>query len=114
MDKKEEVTEEAKQTETSKIVEPEPEELDSLKNDEPTGKYQLLERLFKFVRTKDNTQVNSVLAGYFSKLVSLLIIRKQRSLIPYVFSPYSDVLDCLLNHVYQKSIAELLNKFLVI
>ena len=44
--------------------------------------------------------------------MTLLIIRKQKSLFPYVFAPNSDVIDCLLYHVYQKSISELLNKFL--
>jgi len=56
--------------------------------------------------------LNPVLAGYFAKLVTLLINRKQRQLIPYVFAPGADVIDRLLFHVYQKSIAELLNKFL--
>lgn len=35
-------------------------------------------------------------------------------LIPYVFGQGQDVLDCLLYHVQQKSISELLNKFLQI
>lgn len=50
--------------------EPEPEEEET-----ETGKYQLLERLFKFVKTRD-TPINPVLAGYFAKLVTLLINRK--------------------------------------
>lgn len=70
-----------------------------------------MDRLFKFIRSKD-TPLNPVLAGYFAKLVTILINRKQKLLIPYVFSPESDVLDCLLYHVYQKSISEILNKFL--
>lgn len=72
-----------------------------------------MDRLFKFIRTKD-IPLNPVLAGYFAKLVTLLINRKQKNLIPYVFRPESDVIDCLLYHVYQKSIAELLNKLLSI
>jgi hypothetical protein len=70
----------------------------------------LLDRLFKFVLTRDKP-LNAVLAGYFAKLVTLLINRKQKQLIPYVFAPNSEVIDSLLYHVYQKSIAELLNKF---
>ena len=58
--------------------------------------------------------MNAVLSGYFVKLVTLLLNRKQKNLIPYVFAPDSDVIDCLLYHVYQKSISELLNKFLSI
>jgi hypothetical protein len=69
----------------------------------------LLERMFKFIRTKQ-TPLNPVLSGYFAKLVTLLINRKQRMLIPYVFQEGSDVIDCLLYHIYQKSISELLNK----
>lgn len=78
---------------TARITEPEPEEEDK------GGRYMLLERLFRFVRTKD-TPVNPVLSGYFSKLVTLLINRKQKMLIPYVFQQGSDVLECLLFHVY--------------
>lgn len=107
---KEEVEEE-KTTQSSvqqHLLEPEEEDKD---NTDEEGKYQLLSRLFRFVRTKE-TPLNPVLAGYFAKLVTLLINRKQKSLIPYVFAPGSDCIDSLLYHVYQKSIAELLNKFL--
>lgn len=42
----------------------------------------LLERLFKFIRVEpgetEEKQLNPVLAGYFCKLVSLLINRKQK------------------------------------
>jgi len=38
----------------------------------------LLDRLFKFIMSKDNEPVNPVLAGYFSKVVCLLINRKQK------------------------------------
>ena len=71
----------------------------------------LLDRLMKFIRSTDKP-LNAVLAGYFSKLVTLLINRKQKNLLPYIFSQDSDVIDCLLYHVYQKSISELLFKFL--
>ncbi|CDW85853.1 UNKNOWN [Stylonychia lemnae] len=91
------------------ISEPEPEE--ETKEEEKGGKYLLLERLFKFIRTKE-TPLNPVLSGYFAKLVTILINRKQKNLIPYVFAPESDVIDCLLHHVQQKSISEILNKFL--
>jgi len=53
-----------------------------------------------------------VLSGYFCKLVSLLISRKQKSLVPYIFAPGSDVIEQMLKHVYQKSISEVLNKLL--
>jgi len=43
--------------------------------EEEENKFVLLERLFKFIQT-DDEQLNPVLAGYFCKLVSLLISRK--------------------------------------
>lgn len=88
--------------------EPEPEEEE--KEDEANN-FLLLERLFKFIRTKE-TPLNPVLSGYFAKLVTLLINRKQKNLVPFVFAPNSDIIDNLLYHVYQRSIAELLNKLL--
>ena len=55
--------------------------------EEEDGKYVLLDRLFKFIRTPGKEQLNPVLSGYFCKLVSLLISRKQKSLVPYIFAP---------------------------
>jgi hypothetical protein len=65
------IEEESKTEEVKGIVEPEPEEDENDKG----GRYMLLDRLFKFVRT-ENTPLNAVLSGYFSKLVTLLINRK--------------------------------------
>ena len=85
-------------------------------DDESDNKYMLLERLFKFIKveagTTEETQLNPVLAGYFCKLVSLLISRKQKQLVPFVFAPGSEIIDYLLKHIYQRSIAEILSKFL--
>lgn len=48
--------------------------------EEPENKFMLLDRLFKFIMTEPGTteeeQLNPVLSGYFSKLVTLLISRK--------------------------------------
>lgn len=84
---------------------------DDQEEQEPISKYMLLDRLFKFIRT-DETPLNPVLAGYFCKLLILLINRKQKQIIPYIFGQDSDVLDCLLKHLYQKSVAEILNKLM--
>ena len=56
---------------TATINEPEPEE------DEPLeyGRYQLLERLFRFIGT-DEKPLNDVLSGYFTKLMTVLLNRK--------------------------------------
>jgi len=79
--------------------------------DASEGKYVLLDRLFKFIRTEE-IPLNPVLSGYFFRLVNLLIMRKQKQLVPYIFGDDSDVIDCLLRHVYQKSVSEVLNKLL--
>lgn len=47
-------------------------------DDEPVSKYMLLDRLFKFIEVEEGEPINNVLAGYFSKVVSLLINRKQK------------------------------------
>ena len=81
-------------------------------DDEEGNKYVLLERLFKFIQTDD--VLNPVLSGYFCKLVSLLISRKQKQLFPFIFAKNSTVIEDLLKHVYQKSISEILNKLLTL
>lgn len=70
----------------------------------------LLDRLFEFIAQE--AELNPVLSGYFTKLVSLLISRKQKLLIPYIFAPESKIIDRLVNHVGQKSISEILNKLM--
>ena len=84
---------------------------EAIEEAEPVSKYVLLDRLFKFIRTEE-APLNPVLAGYFCKLLTLLINRKQKQVIPYIFGADSDVFDCLLRHLYQKSISEILNKLM--
>ena len=81
-------------------------------DEEEGNKFILLERLFKFIQTDE--ELNPVLAGYFCKLVSLLISRKQKQLFPFIFAPESTVIEDLMKHVYQKSISEILNKLLTL
>jgi len=61
----------------------------------------LLNRLFRFIRSKEG-QLNAVLSGYFCNLFNLLLNRKQKQIIPYLFGDVQgeDVMDCLLQHVY--------------
>jgi hypothetical protein len=75
---------------------------------EEESKYVLLDRLFLFL--EQNAELNPVLSGYFCKLVSLLISRKQKQLVPYIFSAESKIMENLVKHVQQKSISEILNK----
>ena len=56
--------------------------------------------------------MNAVLSGYFAKLLTLLLNRKQKSLLPYVLDAESDIVESLLYHVYQKSLSELITKIL--
>lgn len=72
----------------------------------------LLDRLFKFIEVEDDTQVNPVLAGYFSKIVQLLINRKQKQVVPYIVSDEYNVVENLLKHVYSRSVAEVIQRLL--
>jgi len=58
--------------------------------------------------------LNAVLSGYFSKLLTLLLTRREKQIIPYIFNAENDcsLLDNLVHHVYQKSLSEFLNKLL--
>ncbi len=91
MDKEEEAEE------TKAINEPEPEEEEP---EEVLGdKHMLLDRLFGLISTEEGP-LNSVLCGYFAKLVNLLIQRKSKELNAYVFQEGKTVLLNLLNHIY--------------
>lgn len=81
-------------------------------DEDADNKYVLLDRLFRFIAEASDEDLNPVLSGYFCKLVSLLISRKQKQLVPYIFRPESQIIDHLVNHVGQKSISEILNKLL--
>jgi hypothetical protein len=81
-------------------------------DEDADNKYVLLDRLFKFIAASEDEELNPVLSGYFCKLVSLLISRKQKQLVPYIFRPESSIIDHLVNHVGQKSVSEILNKLL--
>lgn len=81
-------------------------------DEDADNKYVLLDRLFKFIAEVGEEELNPVLSGYFCKLVSLLISRKQKQLVPYIFRPESPIIDHLVNHVGQKSVSEILNKLL--
>lgn len=77
----------------------------------PSDKYMLLKYLFRFVQTRQYP-LNPVLSGYFAKLLILLLNRKQKQVVPFIFSAQCGLIDDLLFHVYQKSVSEVLNKLL--
>lgn len=68
----------------------------------------LLDHLFKFLRTEE--RLNPVLSGYFSKLVSTLLRSRKKEMVDYFIK--ENIFDLLLNHIYQDSISELVNKVL--
>lgn len=74
-------------------------------------KYMLLKYLFRFVETRD-VPLNPVLAGYFAKLLILLLNRKQKQIVPFIFSDECTLIENLIYHVYQKSVSEILQKIL--
>lgn len=78
---------------------------------EEPDKYMLLKYLFKFIETEEHP-VNPVLAGYFAKLLVLLLNRKQKQIVPFIFSEECTVIDKLMYHVYQKSVSDVLHKIL--
>ena len=74
----------------------------------------LLDRLFKFIEGDGVELINPVLAGYFSKVVQLLVNRKQKQIVPYIISDTSNVVENLLNHIYSRSVAEVVHRLLQI
>lgn len=67
----------------------------TLSQSAPKG--SLFEQLLSFLDTKET--LNPVLAGYFSKLFSMLLQNKQREVLSYVYD-HLTVLDNFLTHLY--------------
>jgi effector-binding domain-containing protein len=80
--------------------------------EEQLSKYMLLDRLFKFLEGPEDEPINPVLAGYFSKVVQLLVNRKQKQIMPYIVADENKVIEKLLRHVYSRSIAEIIHRLL--
>jgi len=111
---------EAQEPEDEPVInEPAPEDMEdsaanetTVKKEEEANRYMLLDKLFLFIRSKEDDDLNPVLSGYFSKILRILITKRQKQLVPYLFDTFSDIIDCLLRHSYQKSISEVLYKIL--
>ena len=111
---------EAQEPEDEPVInEPAPEDMEdsaanetTVKKEEEANRYMLLDKLFLFIRSKQDDDLNPVLSGYFSKILRILITKRQKQLVPYLFDTFSDIIDCLLRHSYQKSISEVLYKIL--
>ena len=61
------------------------------------GKYFLFEKLLSFLDTTD--ELNPVLAGYFSKLMQVLVAHKTKEVFTYIYNnPH--VLEWFVRHLY--------------
>lgn len=72
-------------------------------------RYGLLEKLFSFVNTSN--EVNPVLAGYFFKVLQVIIEKRKLDLLEYIFT-FREHIYNILKHSYNKSIADVLSKIL--
>ena len=97
--------------EEEKTVEEEEKEDGSPVKKAAPGTLDLLEKLFLFLDTPENEQVNPVLAGYFSKLINIFINKKPKNIYSYMYSNPT-LLEKMVRHTYSKSISEVLVKFL--
>ena len=80
-------------------------------NDYPSNRIELLDYFLSFVET--DSELNYVLAGYFSKFLIILFNKKPITLINYFYNERKDILEKFIYHSYRKSIADLLSKFLL-
>lgn len=77
-------------------------------------KYELLDLLFAFILkydAKSSEQINAVLSGYLQKVVLVLLNYKQKEVMNYIYSK-EGLMDKLLEHVYDKSICDIIVKVL--
>ena len=73
------------------------------------NKFELFEKFLSFLDT--NEDLNPTLSGYFCKLFQVLVGNKPKEVFQYVYN-HPDVLDNLVNHLYSKSICEILVRIL--
>eukprot|EP00826_Nyctotherus_ovalis_P010143 TRINITY_DN12698_c0_g1_i6.p1 TRINITY_DN12698_c0_g1~~TRINITY_DN12698_c0_g1_i6.p1 ORF type:complete len:424 (+),score=158.39 TRINITY_DN12698_c0_g1_i6:452-1723(+) len=107
-EKKEEYQAESKppqpEDEDNVLQEDQLEEKDGVKS-----RYGLLEKLLSFLNTSE--EVNPTLAGYFSKVMQIIIEKRKLDLLEYLFT-YKEHAGNLIKHSYNKSISDILNKIL--
>ena len=73
------------------------------------GEYKILEKLLSFIKV--DTEVNSVLAGYFEKVVQALLNSRKTKMLNYLLNS-KEHMQNLLKHCYNQSIADLLGRIL--
>ena len=76
------------------------------------SKYDLLDHVFTFITEADpKEEINTLLSGYFCKLVTSLINYKKKEFLAYFFNK-KGLLEALLSHLYDKSLSDLVVKIL--
>jgi hypothetical protein len=73
------------------------------------NRFALFEKLLSFLDTSET--LNPVLSGYFFKLFSVLLASKQHEVFGYIYQNLH-VLDNFLNHLYSKSVSDVLKSLL--
>ena len=81
-----------------------------IKDEYPEDRIEILDYFLSFLLT--DSELNYVLCGYFSSLMSNLLNRKGDKIIRYIYEKRKDILDKLLYHSYNISISELFFRFL--
>jgi hypothetical protein len=74
-----------------------------------SNKYELFEKLLSFLNTEE--ELNPVLCGYFCKLFQVLVGNKPKEVFTYIYN-HPQAIDLLVNHIYNKSISEVLVRVL--
>lgn len=86
------------------------------KQDTPV-KYKNLDYLFKFLDERNKDNENSVLLGYFSKIIISLIENQNEKIVNYIFNYPNktsfDILDLMVKKITNKSIEKIINKLLL-
>ena len=85
-------------------------ENEEIKDDYPEDRIELLDYLLSFLLT--DSELNYVLCGYFSSLMSSLLNQEGARIIKYIYQKRKDVLDKLLYHSYRISISEIFFRIL--
>lgn len=83
------------------------------KNDnefDPDAGKHIIDILFDFLRVE--TELNPVLCGYFCKFTNTLMNHNRKGFFSYVFDPENKVVEYLIKHIYNRSIADTLVKIL--
>lgn len=79
-----------------------------------TSRHQLLNRLFKLLNNDSAEELNPVLAGYFSKVIGMLLKKKPNQMVSYLFRhPQAEArMLQLIEHIEAPSICEILSQIL--